>query len=110
MIELMQQLHTEEKARTQSGVSTSDVILTSHRNNNSVVFTEIYKLSLSSCSRIADVTYGQGVFWREIDTSAFNFLPTDLKTGVDFRSLDYPEDHLDAVVFDPPCMFLLQES
>ena len=58
--------------------------------------------------RIADVTYCHGRFWRQIDTSKYDFLPSDLVPSrpnvakLDCRSLPYADDSLDVVVFDPP--------
>jgi hypothetical protein len=90
--------------RTQSGETTSNVVMSSHYSDNSEVFPEILKLFVPEGSRIADVTYGTGVFWRNVDTSKYDFLPSDLKTGVDCRNLPYDDASLDALVFDPPYM------
>lgn len=54
--------------------------------------------------RIADVTYGKGVFWRNVHKEDYDVLPTDIATGVDCRALPYGAATLDAVVFDPPYM------
>ena len=56
--------------------------------------------------RVADVTYGLGVFWRQIDVSEFDFFPSDLHTvrgrKYDFRNLPYQDGFLDIGVIDPP--------
>jgi hypothetical protein len=56
--------------------------------------------------RIADVTYGKGVFWRNVDTSRYAFFPSDLLTcpqaPYDFRSLPYDDTFFNILVFDPP--------
>ncbi|WP_254513904.1 hypothetical protein [Anatilimnocola floriformis] len=60
--------------------------------------------------RIADVTYGEGGFWRKLDLTKHKFLPSDIERwkdveGVaqhDFRKLPYESDSLDVVAFDPP--------
>lgn len=90
--------------RAQSGVATSNVINSSHVGNNSEVFPLILNLYVKPESVVADVTYGTGVFWKNVDTSLYRFYPSDLKTGVDARSLPYADDFLDAFVFDPPYM------
>ncbi|MDR0593593.1 MAG: site-specific DNA-methyltransferase [Bifidobacteriaceae bacterium] len=51
---------------------------------------------------IADVTYGNGVFWKHVDTSDYTLLATDLATGTDCRDLPYEDGALDCVVLDPP--------
>ena len=53
---------------------------------------------------MADVTYGKGVFWKDIPKDRYKLLPTDLKDGVDCRNLPYKDGEIDCVVFDPPYM------
>lgn len=55
-------------------------------------------------SVVADVTYGQGVFWRQIPADAYNVVATDLATGTDACDLPYDDASIDCVVFDPPYM------
>jgi len=55
-------------------------------------------------STVADVTYGKGVFWKDIPKDRYKLLPTDLKDGVDCRNLPYKDGEIDCVVFDPPYM------
>ena len=90
--------------RTQSGVTSSSSVLSTHVGDNSDIFPSILKLYVKEGSVIADVTYGTGVFWRNVDTSKYDFYPSDLKTGVDARELPYEENFLDSCVFDPPYM------
>lgn len=53
--------------------------------------------------RIADVTYGKGAFWREIDHALYNFSFSDLKlNNIDFRNLPYDDEVFDHTVIDPP--------
>lgn len=99
-----QRLNPEKKVRTQGGIATTEVIVSSYREDNAAVFARIFDLHLVDCRRIADITYGKGVFWRRIDTSGLDFLPSDIKTGTDFTTLPYEDESLDAVVFDPPYM------
>lgn len=54
---------------------------------------------------VADVTYGRGVFWRKVDLTQVQLMPTDLLTlssSVDFRALPYTNASVDIVVLDPP--------
>lgn len=55
-------------------------------------------------SVIADVTFGRGVFWKNIDLSGYDFRPSDIMTGIDFRSLPYENGEIDLLVLDPPYM------
>jgi hypothetical protein len=55
---------------------------------------------------IADITYGLGVFWRQIDTSKYKCFFSDLKTcpdrPYDFRDLPYAANQFSASIFDGP--------
>ena len=92
------------KRRTQGGVPTTNVILSAHTGNNAELFPKILDLHVPEGSRIADVTYGTGVFWRNVDVTKYELLPTDISTGVDCRKLPYDDESLDVVVLDPPYM------
>ena len=50
------------------------------------------------------MTYGRGVFWRNVPKYSYRLFATDIKTGVDSRCLPYESGTLDCVVFDPPYM------
>ena len=55
-------------------------------------------------STVADVTYGEGVFWRNIKSGLYDLRPSDIKTGIDCRNLLYEDGEIDCVVLDPPYM------
>lgn len=75
---------------------------------NDQLIADVARLYLTAGAAVADVTYGQGRFWKKTDTSPYRFLASDLepaRPGVlaaDFRSLPYRDGSVDAVVFDPP--------
>jgi SOS regulatory protein LexA len=94
----------EKKKRIARGISTSDLVLSAHCNTNDKVFPEILELHVPIGSTVADVTYGLGVFWKEVPKENYKLLATDLKTGVDCRALPYKNSSIDCVVFDPPYM------
>ena len=62
------------------------------------------RLYVAPGSKVADVTYGRGVFWKLIPDDEFVLLSTDLARGVDCRRLPYSSGEIDCVVFDPPYM------
>ncbi len=93
-----------KKRRIQGGESTTDVILSTYSGSNADIFPEILELHVPVGARIADVTYGSGVFWRNVDLSKYTLLATDIAEGVDCRALPYENATLDAVVLDPPYM------
>jgi len=94
----------KDKRKSPAGVSTNDLILSAHVGSNEDLFPSILKLYVPEKSTIADVTYGKGVFWREIKKDQYNLLATDLLKGIDCRKLPYGKDSIDCVVLDPPYM------
>lgn len=92
------------KRKSPSGIATNDLVLSAHIGTNADLFPNILKLYVPLSSMVADVTWGMGVFWKQVKTSDYTVFATDLKSGIDCRSLPYPDNHLDCVVFDPPYM------
>lgn len=90
--------------RVQSGVATTDVMMSAFVSGNAEVFPQILNLHVPDGARIADVTYGGGVFWKNVDLTRYELLATDIATGVDCRNLPYENESLDALVLDPPYM------
>jgi tRNA G10 N-methylase Trm11 len=80
------------------------ISLSSISGKNEDLFVTVMQLYAKDGMKIADVTYGNGNFWNKIDTRKYQFFPSDLKTGVDFRFLPYKITSLDMIVFDPPYM------
>ena len=81
-----------------------ELILTAKVGDSSDLFPDILALYVSEGATVADVTYGRGVFWKNIDAPKYKLLASDLKNGVDARQLPYQDSSIDAVVFDPPFM------
>jgi len=81
-------------------------VYTSYTGHNSVLIREISKILLKKGDKIADITYGKGVFWKDINLSRYKFYPSDLMTcpnaPYDFTSLPYEKETFNVVVFDPP--------
>lgn len=90
--------------RVQGGVCTTDLILSAHTGGNCQVFPKILALHVPKNSKIADVTFGTGVFWRMVPDGDYMVLPSDIQTGIDCRSLPYGDGEVDCVVLDPPYM------
>lgn len=89
-------------------VLADDIILTSYTGYNDVVFPKILQLYVPKGSRICDPNYGQGVFWKKVKTSDYEFYPSDFATdGIDCRSLPYSSDFFDAITLDPPYLSYL---
>jgi len=97
-------MEKERKKRTQGGITTTDLIFSAYQENNADIFPKILKLHVPDGATIADVTYGNGVFWRNVSLEKYTLIATDLKTGVDCRNLPYAIESIDCVVLDPPYM------
>lgn len=90
--------------RQKAGSASNELVLSSYQGTNAEVFPHILDLYVERKSRVADVTYGKGVFWRHVDRPDIELLKSDLQMGIDCRSLPYDDQSIDAVVLDPPYM------
>lgn len=95
---------TPSGRRRPAGVPSTELVLSAYTGTNDEVFPRVLRLHVEPGARVADVTFGRGVFWKQLDTGRYDFHPTDLATGTDCRALPYEDESLDAVVFDPPYM------
>jgi hypothetical protein len=94
----------QRKRKLPDGVATSKVIPTAHVGQNEDLFPLILDLHVPPGSLIADVTYGKGIFWKNVPEGKYRLLASDIRTGVDCRSLRYKSESIDCVVLDPPYM------
>jgi len=82
------------------------MIYSSVCGNNDLLINQVVEFYVRAGSKIADVTYGKGVFWRKVNLKDYIFHPSDIltcpKTPYDFRALPYKDEAYDVVVFDPP--------
>jgi hypothetical protein len=99
--------------RVNRGRATNDLIHSAYQAPNDTVFPLILELYVPRGAKIADVTYGKGVFWRRVDTRKYDLHASDLRSegipkeccaGIDSRRLPYEDRSFDCVVFDPPYM------
>lgn len=90
--------------RIARGVATNELIFSAYQATNDEVFPHILKLYVTEGSLVADVTYGRGVFWKNIPAGTYDLRATDLRNGVDCRKLPYGDTTMDCVVSDPPYM------
>jgi len=93
-----------KKRKSPDGKPTNDLVFSAYVGTNDEVFPFVLSLYVEPGSKIADVTYGKGVFWRKIPRDAYELLPSDIQSGVDCRKLPYMDKSIDCVVFDPPYM------
>lgn len=98
------------KRKSPSGEATTRLVFSSHAGENADLFAQILQLHVPKGARVADVTYGKGVFWSKVEPADYVLCPTDIKTGVDCRALPYADGAMDCVVLDPPYMEGLYRS
>ncbi|HKP89215.1 MAG TPA: DNA methyltransferase [Thermoleophilaceae bacterium] len=90
--------------RVQGGRASSDGVMSAHIGGNAEVFPQVLQMHVPKGAVIADVTYGKGVFWQQVDLDDYTVLVSDLQGGVDATALPYGDNSLDALVLDPPYM------
>jgi len=94
----------KSKRKSPDGVSTNRLVFSAHGGTNDGLFPQILSLYVIPGSVVADVTYGKGVFWKNIPEGLYQLKPSDIAHGIDCRSLPYADEAIDCLVLDPPYM------
>ena len=97
-------MRQKKKRKSPTGVATNKLVFSAAQGTNDVIFPDVLSLYVKPGSTVADITYGRGVFWKNVPKQRYKLLATDIKSGVDSRALPYEHGSLDCVVFDPPYM------
>lgn len=86
-----------------------ELILSAYVARNSEVFPKVLDLHVDDGAKIADVTWGKGVFWQDVNLGDYEVYASDLDPekspaghAVDCRDLPFEDDSFDVVVLDPP--------
>lgn len=82
----------------------SPPVLTCLKGTNADLFAVALRFYISPGSKVADVTYGKGVFWRNIPEGEYELTRSDIEDGTDFRHLPYQAASFNALILDPPYM------
>lgn len=90
--------------KSPAGAPTNSLVFSAYQGTNSDVFPHVLSLYVPRGSKVADVTFGKGVFWKNVDPRFYNLLKSDIRHGIDCRALSYKNETVDCVVFDPPYM------
>lgn len=96
---------TRAKPSKRIPILPTEQVFSCYRGSPDELIAHIAHLYLHKGMRVADVTYGDGLFWRRLDTSMYDFHPSDIATTErkeDFRKLKYATNSFDVMVFDPP--------
>jgi len=85
-------------------------ILTAKVGTNADLFPDILRLYVPEGSRVLDMTYGRGVFWKNVDVSKYDVIRNDISEDrgehhEDFRKMSWPDASFDAVILDPPYIY-----
>lgn len=87
----------------------NDLILSAYVAQNNEVFPKVLNLHVEDGAKIADVTWGKGVFWQDVNLNDYEVYGSDLDPekspagcSVDCRNLPFEDDSFDVVVLDPP--------
>lgn len=107
--------NTDHNSSTEesSEIEEDETVVSSwHVATNSEVFPKVLQLHVEEGSKIADVTYGKGVFWENIPLDKYDLYRTDINPekspdspdgeGIDCRDLPYQDNSFDVIVLDPP--------
>lgn len=94
----------KQKRKSPNGSATNELVLSAYQGTNDEVFPHVISVYVAPGSTVADVTYGKGVFWKDIPSGFYDLRTSDLSTGTDCRKLPYGDNEIDCVVFDPPYM------
>jgi hypothetical protein len=94
----------KDRREVRNGSPTNNLFFSASTDGNAEVFPNILNLYVAPGSIVADVTFGKGVFWRNIPQGRYDLRATDIASGIDCRNLPYPNETVDCVVLDPPYM------
>ena len=64
------------RRQVRNGEPTNDLVFSAYVDNNADVFPHILNLYVPAGSTVADVTFGKGVFWRNVPTDISCVPPT----------------------------------
>lgn len=95
---------SKSKRKSPEGVATTNLTLSAYIGSNAEIFPLILALHVPEGSTVADVTYGSGIFWKNVPKGKYTLHATDIKTDTDCRKLPYADGSIDCVVLDPPYM------
>jgi len=84
-----------------------NIIVTAKVGDNSILFPDALKLFAKNNDKIIDMTWGKGVFWKNVDCSNYQLIKNDIDINrgdihFDFRNTPYKDESFDMVILDPP--------
>lgn len=85
-------------------------VLTAVVGNNATLFPKVFEIYAKSGVSVLDMTYGRGVFWKNIDVEKYSCVFNDVNPSKgcvheDFRKMSFENEKFDVIILDPPYMF-----
>lgn len=100
---------TDDSDDERTEVAKEDLTLSAYVAGNAEVFPKVLDLHVPPGIEVADVTYGKGVFWKNVPEDTYDLTATDIDPekspsgeSVDCRDLPYDDESIDCLVLDPP--------
>jgi hypothetical protein len=85
----MSRIPSKSPRKSPAGSATNRLVFSGCQGTNDELFPRILALYVEPGATVADVTYGKGVFWRQVPEGAYRLLASDLSMGTDCRRLPY---------------------
>ena len=75
---VMTKATTPKKKRVAGGEATTDLVFSAYVADNAPVMKKILHLHVPEGATIADVTYGKGAFWTQVDLTKYTLIASDI--------------------------------
>jgi hypothetical protein len=69
------------RRKSPDGIATNDLVFSAYQETNDAIFPRILNLFVAPGSKVADVTYGRGVFWKRVPRHSYKLFATDIAGG-----------------------------
>ncbi|GAB4418539.1 MAG: hypothetical protein Fur0044_14590 [Anaerolineae bacterium] len=74
----MYETQERKKRKSPAGIATNSLVFSGHLGTNDELFPQILQLYVPEGNKIADVTYGKGVFWKYVPEDKYVLLKSDI--------------------------------
>jgi tRNA G10 N-methylase Trm11 len=79
--------------------------------NNADLFPDVLRLYVLAGSKILDMTYGTGAFWKKVNKDNYTLIKNDIDPlrgdyHENFRNTSWPDNSFDTVILDPPYLYV----
>lgn len=85
----------KKKRKSPNGVSTNNLVFSALTGTNDELFPSILDLCVPAGETIADLTYGKGVFWKDVPKDKYRVIGSDIRLDHVYKSPEAPNGQLD---------------